>query len=113
MHLIAQRKEDVALWVDTLEALSKHRIDLMTGMIGSLEREHVIRAHWDRETARCSLANIPDADEHSLDLQAIESLSRSLHIHCSKVVLHGQFRRADSANVGGSITTSLKTLFDD
>lgn len=100
MHLVAARKEDVTLWIDTLEALSKHRIDLMTGLIGSLEREHVIRAHWDRETARRSVANLAKDDEVSLDLQAIESLSRSLHIHCSKAVLHKQFRRADSRHCG-------------
>ncbi len=100
MHLIAERKEDVRLWIDTLEALSKHRIDLMTGLIGSLEREHVIRAHWDRETARRSVTNPLEDDEDSLDLQAIESLSRSLHIHCSKAVLHKQFRRADSRHCG-------------
>lgn len=100
MHLIAQRKEDVAMWIDTLEALSKHRIDLMTGLTGSVEREYVIRAHWDRETARCSLANLSKDDQVSLDFQAIESLARSLHIHCSKAVLHTQFQRADSRNCG-------------
>jgi phosphatidylinositol phospholipase C, delta len=100
MHLVAERKEDVGLWIDTLEALSKHRIELMTGLIGSLEREHVIRAHWERETARRSLANLPKGDDDSLDLHAIESLSRSLHIHCSKAMLHKQFRRADSRRCG-------------
>jgi phosphatidylinositol phospholipase C, delta len=100
MHLVAASKEDVTLWIDTLEALSKHRIDLMTGLIGSLEREHVIRAHWDRETARRSMSNLAKDEEVSLDLQAIESLSRSLHIHCSKAMLHKQFRRADSKHRG-------------
>jgi phosphatidylinositol phospholipase C, delta len=100
MHLIAERKDDVALWIDTLEALSKHRIDLMTGLTGSLEREHIIRAHWDRETARRSSTNLSKDDEDSLDLQAIESLSRSLHIHCSKAVLRKQFQLADSRQCG-------------
>jgi phosphatidylinositol phospholipase C, delta len=100
MHLIAERKEDVTLWIDTLEALSKHRIDLMTGLTGSLEREHVIRAHWDRETVRCCVANLCGYDEDTLDLQAIETLSRSLHIHCSKAVLHKQFQLADSRTSG-------------
>lgn len=100
MHLVAERKEDVGLWVDTIEALSKHRIDLMTGLIGSLEREHVIRAHWDRETAQRSPHGISKDDGDSLDLPAIESLSRSLHIHCSKAVLHQQFRQADARHCG-------------
>jgi phosphatidylinositol phospholipase C, delta len=100
MHLIAESKEDVALWIDTLEALSKHRIDLMTGLTSSLEREHVIRAHWDRETARCSSGNLAKDSEESLDLQAIQALSKSLHIHCSKEVLHKQFRRADARHCG-------------
>ncbi|ERF75770.1 hypothetical protein EPUS_01600 [Endocarpon pusillum Z07020] len=100
MHLIAEHKEDVTLWIDTLEALSKHRIDLMTGLIGSSEREHVVRAHWERETARRSMGNLPKVDEDSLDFQAIESLSRSLHIHCSKAMLHKQFGLADSRQCG-------------
>jgi phosphatidylinositol phospholipase C, delta len=100
MHLIAQQRDDVTLWIDTLEALSKHRIDLMTGLIGSVEREHVIRAHWNRETARLSVTNLSQDGEESLDLPAIESLSRSLHIHCSKAMLREQFRRADSRHCG-------------
>ena len=100
MHLIARCKEDVTLWIDTLEALSKHRIDLMTGLTGSIEREHIIRAHWERETARRSVVNLSADDEDTLDLQAIENLSRSLHIHCPKAALHKQFQLADSTNSG-------------
>lgn len=100
MHLIAACKEDVTLWMETLEALSKHRIDLMTGLIGSLEREHVIRAHWERETARRFPANVGGDDEDTLGLEAIESLSCSLHIHCPKAALHEQFQRADATKSG-------------
>ena len=41
IHLIAQSREDMFLWIDTLDALSKHREDLMTGMTGSGEHENV------------------------------------------------------------------------
>ena len=96
IHLIAPAPEDVQLWINTLEALCKHRIDLMTGMTGSSGSEHIIRAHWERETLKRSPHGCDDLASCTLDLQAVEALCRSLHIHCSKAMIQEQFGLADS-----------------
>jgi phosphatidylinositol phospholipase C delta len=102
IHLIAQSREDMFLWIDTLDALSKHREDLMTGMTGSGEHENVIRAHWDREIRNhhSQSAENPTTEDDILDLHAVEKLCRALHIHCPKSMIQEQFRLADSRNSG-------------
>ena len=102
IHLIAQSREDMFLWIDTLDALSKHREDLMTGMTGSGEHENVIRAHWDREIRnhRLQSAENPTTEDDILDLHAVEKLCRALHIHCPKSMIQEQFHLADSRSSG-------------
>ena len=100
IHLIAPSKDDMSLWISTLEALSKHREDLMTGMTGYIERENVIRAHWDREMLKRSSRDPVTSDGNALNLHAVEALCRSLHIHCSKTTIQEQFRLADSRSTG-------------
>jgi phosphatidylinositol phospholipase C delta len=102
IHLIAESTENMFLWIDTLDALSKHREDLMTGMTGSGEHENVIRAHWDREISKHSpsLRESGNIEGGSLDLRAVEALCRGLHIHCPKSMIQEQFRLADSRDSG-------------
>ena len=100
IHLIAPSREDMFLWIDTLDALSRHREDLMTGMTGAGEHENVIRAHWDREIRKHRPQSLENANTESatLDLPAVEGLCRSLHIHCPKSMIQKQFRLADLRN---------------
>jgi len=91
LHLVAKSKNDLCLWVETLEALSKHREDMMTGMSGNSEREDVIRMHWDSEMAKRKEQNSVAA----LDLAAVEALCRKLHIHCPRTVIVTNFQLAD------------------
>jgi phosphatidylinositol phospholipase C, delta len=102
IHLIAQSREDMFLWIDTLDALSKHREDLMTGMTGTGEHENVIRAHWDREIRKHRSPSLENANTEAgtLDLRAVEGLCRGLHIHCPKSIIQEQFRLADSRDSG-------------
>lgn len=91
LHLVAHNRADLRLWVDTLESLSKHREELMTSMVGSIERESVMRAHWASE-----IAKLPDHVKHDgLDLSAIQSLCRKLHIHAPEKELEEHFKSAD------------------
>ncbi|KEF55258.1 uncharacterized protein A1O9_08912 [Exophiala aquamarina CBS 119918] len=97
LHLVAHTHSDLQLWLETLESVSKHREDLMTSMIGSTERESVIRAHWDNEIEKRS--HRPDqAKVDGLDLSAIRSLCRKLHIHAPEKELELQFNTADASN---------------
>ena len=100
LRLIAPSKADLRLWVSTLEALLKHRSDLMTGLSGSVGREHIIKSHWDTQLAKQDRSGFVDAGQGTLDLVAIETLCQHLHITCSKSTIREQFNLADSKHVG-------------
>ncbi|KAL6247726.1 hypothetical protein RBB50_005074 [Rhinocladiella similis] len=88
LHLVAHTPADLKLWVDTLESLAKHREELMT--VRSSERESVMRAHWESE-----MAKRPDTKIDGLDLPAIRSLCRKLHIHAPEKELEHHFHSSD------------------
>lgn len=94
LHLAAHNHSDLRLWVDTLESLAKHREELMTSMVGSIERESVMRAHWDSEMAKRML-KAENRKLDGLDLHSIQTLSRKLHIHIPEKELEGHFHLAD------------------
>jgi phosphatidylinositol phospholipase C, delta len=99
LHLRASYKEEVDLWIETLESLSKHRETLMTGMIGTKERETVIRMHWDKEMHQHHLDHGVD-QPNRLDLRAIQSLCGRLHIHCHTKDLEAAFHLSDGTYHG-------------
>ena len=76
LNVFASSRQDLKLWIDTLEALSKHREELMTGMTGSVEREDVIQEHWKTELAR---QRVDDGDE-ALELCVLEK-QMAYHSH--------------------------------
>ncbi|RVX72142.1 hypothetical protein B0A52_04740 [Exophiala mesophila] len=94
LHLIAHTHADLKLWLDTLESVSKHREELMTSMVGSTERESIMRAHWNYEIDKRSHKVNPETPD-GLDFQAIQSLCRKLHIHALEKELELQFNAAD------------------
>lgn len=98
LHFIAQTAYDANLWIDTLNDLSKHREDLMTGFLGYEEKEPIINAHWEREIRRLHPGGTRSSAEECLDLSAVERVCRTLHVNCAKTTLHKQFREADSTN---------------
>ncbi|KIW22493.1 uncharacterized protein PV07_12376 [Cladophialophora immunda] len=94
LHLVARNHRDLRLWVETLESLAKHREELMMSMVGSTERESVVRAHWDNEMAKQTVKpNTAKAD--GLDLPAIQVLCRKLHIHIPERELEEHFHSVD------------------
>ncbi|KAL2408272.1 1-phosphatidylinositol 4,5-bisphosphate phosphodiesterase 1 [Exophiala dermatitidis] len=94
LHLVAHSQADFKLWVDTLESLSKHREELMTSMVGFTERESVMRAHWASEMAKRTVRQ-DNVKPDGLDLPAIQSLCRKLHIHAPEKELQEHFNSAD------------------
>ena len=107
LHLIARRREEVDLWVDTLESLAKHREALMTSMIGTTEREAVIRMHWDNEIRQQQSNNELPKDER-LNLPAIQSLCGRLHVHCHIQDLEKAFHASDSTTAQSLDYTQFK-----
>ncbi|KAL2006637.1 hypothetical protein VTN00DRAFT_9305 [Thermoascus crustaceus] len=100
MHLIAPDNHTLELWTTTLEGISRYRIDLMAGLAGSSQSEIVLKAHWQREMSRLFPQGLKPGETESLDLVAVESVCRSLHINCSKNMLRAQFSKADSNGSG-------------
>lgn len=98
LHLIAHCPEDLTLWVETLDALTKHREDMMTGMMGSTEREAVLRVHWDSEIKKADRR--AQTLTQGLNLAAVSNLCRKLHIHCPKDAIADAFSQADVKKVG-------------
>ncbi|KAL2220771.1 phosphoinositide-specific phospholipase C [Thermoascus aurantiacus ATCC 26904] len=96
MHLIAPDDHTFELWTTTLEHISRYRIGLMAGLAGSGQSETVLRAHWQREMSRLFPQGLRPGEAESLDLAAVESVCRSLHINCSKNMLRAQFSKADT-----------------
>jgi len=100
IHLIAETQHIFELWTSTLQDLSRHRHELMQGLAGSWQDEKTLRSHWNREMAKM-FGDVPHTDdEENLNLSSVESLCRSLYMHCSKNVLRAQFEKADSRNAG-------------
>lgn len=100
MHLITPDDYTLELWTATLEHISRYRIGLMAGLAGSGLSDAVLRAHWQREMSRLFPHGLKPGETESLDLPAVESVCRSLHINCSKNMIRAQFAEADAAGKG-------------
>ena len=100
MHLVAETQHDFELWTSTLEDLSRHRHELMTGLAGSWQDDKTLLSHWKREMAKFHGDAPRGEDEENLDFAMVESVCRSLHLHCSINVMRAQFDKADTQNSG-------------
>jgi phosphatidylinositol phospholipase C delta len=98
MHLIANDDQTFDLWTSTLDAISKHRQDLMTSL--SSFHEKAVRAYWRSEMSK-QFQDKPHAeDDEEIDIVGVERLCRSLHIHCSSNYIRTKFSQADVSRTG-------------
>ena len=98
MHLIANDDQTFDLWTSTLDAISKHRQDLMTSL--SSFHEKAVRTYWHTEMSK-QFQDKPHAeDEEEIDIVGVERLCRSLHIHCSSNYIRSKFTKADVSRSG-------------
>ena len=93
MHLIAQSEEILELWTTTLDAISKHRQELMTSL--SSFNEKAVKQYWQGEMNRQFQDRPHSAANETLDIVGVERLCRSLHIHGSANYLRAKFDQAD------------------
>lgn len=105
LYLIAKTNHLCRLWVKTLEALGKHREEMMSEMTGA-ERVSALRAHWEAEFAKSN------TESHGLDLPAVARLCRKLHIHCPKAVVQDAFNTADIHGSGLLDFEQFRTFVD-
>jgi phosphatidylinositol phospholipase C delta len=98
MHLIADDDQTFDLWTTTLDAISKHRQDLMASL--SSFHDKAVRTYWRTEMSK-QFADKPHAeDEEEIDIIGVERLCRSLHIHGSSSYLRSKFSEADVSQTG-------------
>lgn len=98
MHLLANDKETFDLWTTTLDAISKHRQDLMASL--SSFNDKAVRACWRNEMTKLFQDKPHDEDEELIDIVGVERLCRSLHIHGSSHYLRSRFDQADVSGTG-------------
>lgn len=98
LNLVAPSRDLCQLWVKTLDALAKHREELMSEMTGT-ERQSVLRTHWESELAKQNTHNDNTCRE-GLGLTSIARLCRKLHIHCPKSMIEESFKVADTRAIG-------------
>ncbi|KAH6711137.1 PLC-like phosphodiesterase [Leptodontidium sp. 2 PMI_412] len=93
MHLIATDTETFEMWTTTLDAISKHRQDLMASL--SSFHDKAVRAYWQSEMSRQFQDKPHSEDDELIDFVGVERLCRSLHIHGSSNYLKSKFEQAD------------------
>lgn len=98
MHLIANDEQTFDLWTSTLDAISKHRQDLMASL--SSFHDKAVKAYWRSEMSK-QFQDKPHAeDEEEIDIVGVERLCHSLHIHGSSNYLRSRFDLADVSHSG-------------
>jgi phosphatidylinositol phospholipase C, delta len=98
MHLIAGDDRSFELWTTTLDAISKHRHELMVSL--SSFNDKAVRACWRREMNKQFADKPHSLDEEEIDLVGVERLCRSLHIHGVYNHLRSKFDQADATRTG-------------
>jgi phosphatidylinositol phospholipase C delta len=98
MHLIANDEQTFDLWTTTLDAISKHRQDLMASL--SSFHEKAVKTYWRTEMSK-QFHDKPHSEvEEEIDIVGVERLCRSLHIHGSSDYFRQKFTQADVTRSG-------------
>lgn len=92
MHLIAPDAGVFNMWTQTLESVSRNRIDMMAGLLGFADKS--AKLVWQRAMKKRGNG------EESLDFQTTVELCRSLHINCTENTLKAYFSKADTDVAG-------------
>ncbi|KAF2251038.1 PLC-like phosphodiesterase [Trematosphaeria pertusa] len=98
MHLIAPDVGVFNMWTQTLESVSRNRIDMMAGLLGFAEKS--AKLVWQREMKKRFNGQDHREEDESMDLPGIIQLCRSLHINCSEHTLRTYFDKADTDRKG-------------
>ncbi|KAF2126917.1 PLC-like phosphodiesterase [Dothidotthia symphoricarpi CBS 119687] len=95
MNLIAPDVGVFTMWTQTLNSVSRNRIDMMAGLLGFADKS--AKLVWQRETKKRLNGG---EGEVSLDFPSIAQLCRSLHINCTEATLRAYFEKADAQKTG-------------
>ncbi|KAF2195988.1 1-phosphatidylinositol-4,5-bisphosphate phosphodiesterase 1 [Delitschia confertaspora ATCC 74209] len=93
LHLVAPDKPTFELWTRTLDCLSRHRIEMMAGLVGSAEK--IAKTVWRRAMEKKFEGMNHREDQELLDFAGVIQLCRSLHINYTEATLREHFAKAD------------------
>ncbi|KAM0252781.1 hypothetical protein ACHAQJ_007568 [Trichoderma viride] len=89
LHLIADDKDTYDIWITFLEAMLKHRQEVMTSLMTFNER--AIAQYWQTEMQKHN-----SEDQEELDITGVMRVCQNLHIYSSQSTLQSNFRLADA-----------------
>lgn len=90
MHLIADDAEACKRWTTFLDAMMKHRQDVMTSLMSFNSK--AIAQYWQTEMAKQPRS----AGQEELDMAAVMRVCQTLHIYSSPAIVQVNFRIADA-----------------
>ena len=94
LHLMADNVETSALWTMFLQAMLRHRQDVMIALMTFNDR--AISQYWQSEILRQTGDQQRSADQDELDIAGVMRLCQNLHIYSSQSTLQANFRLCDT-----------------
>ncbi|KAH7151989.1 PLC-like phosphodiesterase [Dactylonectria estremocensis] len=94
LHIVTDDQESLKGWTDFLDAMLKHRQDLMTSLMTFNDR--AIAQYWQSEMAKefGTLPRGPESEE--LDIAGVKRVCQNLHIYSSQLTLESNFFLSDA-----------------
>ncbi|KID91901.1 phosphoinositide-specific phospholipase C [Metarhizium guizhouense ARSEF 977] len=94
MHLMADSIETTNLWINFLDAMLRHRQDVMTALMTFNDK--AIQQYWQSEMTKKFGDNPRSEDQEELDIIGVMRVCQNLHIYSSQSTLQANFRLADA-----------------
>lgn len=94
MHLMADSIETTNLWINFLEAMLRHRQDVMTALMTFNDK--AIQQYWQSEMAKQFGDHSRSDDQEELAIAGVMRVCQNLHIYSSQSTLQANFRLADA-----------------
>lgn len=98
MHLVAPDVGIFRIWTQTLDSVSRNRIDMMAGLMGFAEKS--AKLVWQGQMKKRFNGEDHLEEEESMDLPGIIELCRSLHINSSEATIRTYFDKAGGDQKG-------------
>ncbi|KAF4589622.1 phosphoinositide-specific phospholipase C [Ophiocordyceps camponoti-floridani] len=99
LHLIADDVETCFTWTIFLDALLKHRQEVMASLMTFNDR--AMAQFWQSEMAKQSNGDLPrPEDSEELDAAGVSRVCQNLHIYSSQATVQANFRLCDARRRG-------------
>ena len=93
MHLQTETAQICQVWVDFLEAMLRHRQELMTSLMAF--KDDAVAQYWQSEMTRQFGDQPRSPGQEELDIAGVTRVCQSLHIYSSQSTLEAAFYQSD------------------